>query len=122
MCTWRWGNQPEEVARNVKAVMFHPAHVNGGETPAAWSRNLGGGGKPAHQKWAMFTLESNANYPVQEDQSFLSQMDVRFTYHIPSSPVPVLYSNRVWQYSFFTLQKQKRSDADAIFVSSNYDA
>ena len=118
-CVWRWGNQPEDIARSAKAVMFHPFHVNGGDSPSQWSNNLGVGGKPADQKWAMFTLESNANYPIQEDPGFLSEMDVKFTYHIPSSPVPVLYSNRVWQYSYFSLQKQKRADADAIFVSSN---
>jgi hypothetical protein len=118
-CTWRWGNQPKEVARNARAVMFHPFHVYGGADIKHWSDILGVEGKPAHQKWAMFTLESNKNYPIQEDQSFLSQMDLKFTYHIPSTPVPVLYSNRVWQYSFFSLQKQKRNDADAIFVSSN---
>ena len=118
-CTWRWGEQPLDVAKNARAVIFHPFHVNRGDTPKKWRNNLGGGDKPEHQKWAMFTLESNANYPIQEDQSFQSLMNLNFTYHIPSTPVPVLYSNRVWQYSFFSLQKKKRTDADAIFVSSN---
>jgi hypothetical protein len=70
--TWRWGEQPLDVAEIARDAMFHLFHVNRGDTPKKWRNNLGGGGKPKHQKWAMFTLESNANYPIQEDQSFLS--------------------------------------------------
>ena len=113
-CVWRFGNQPLEVARRANAVVFHAPHSERfGWGIDAWRTCLGSANRPAHQTWAMLTMESRAN--VDYDALLPHMNDVfshnMHTSHVTSpelptsnpflddaAQVPVLYSNRVWRY------------------------
>jgi len=113
-CDWLSDSSNHEDVKNADAVLFHGPHA-GGMNPNSFTQKYG---KRDGMTFWLFTAESNSNYPIQKDENFLKNIDHKMNYELDSS-VPMTYGNRIWLQSWYMLNKNKRTDADAIFVSSN---
>jgi len=110
---------PPDMIRSADAVVFHLPHAAlYNFTPVHYESVYG---HRSNQSYWGFMLESFVNYWQLDNPQFLNSIDFWMT-HRRDSHVPTTYANRVWSQSFHTAPpplKGKRTDALAIFISSN---
>jgi hypothetical protein len=76
------------------------------------------GVKPGRQKWVVWSMESDVNYPQLADPAFMSRFDLTMTYRLDSD-VPIPYLEPETLHEFRKPPREKTADADVAYFASN---